>query len=77
MTAPTNVTAVFDTAIVTYPAPVPKTGQISCYDEDGFYISCESTWQDGEYQAGASWPNPRFIDNGDGTVIDNLTGHLA
>ncbi len=29
---------------------------------------------DGHIQAGVPWPDPRFIDNGDGTVTDNLTG---
>ncbi|MBF0563843.1 MAG: DUF1566 domain-containing protein [Nitrospirae bacterium] len=29
---------------------------------------------DGTMKAGAVWLNPRFIDNGDGTVTDNLTG---
>jgi hypothetical protein len=29
---------------------------------------------DGEKQAGIEWPEPRFSDNGDGTVTDNLTG---
>ena len=29
---------------------------------------------DGDLQMGVSWPKPRFTDNGDGTVTDNLTG---
>lgn len=29
---------------------------------------------DGNLQKGVAWPSPRFTDNGDGTVIDNLTG---
>lgn len=46
------------------PAPVPKTGQLTPYgDRD-----------DGELQAGVAWPDPRFTDNFDGTVSDNLTG---
>lgn len=36
-------------------------------------INCTGTGQDGEIQAGISWPSPRFTDNGDGTVTDNLT----
>ena len=36
-------------------------------------IDCAGTGQDGEYQAGVS-VDPRFTDNGDGTVTDNLTG---
>ena len=34
---------------------------------------CAGTGQDGEYQKGVS-VSPRFTDNGDGTVKDNLTG---
>jgi len=46
------------------PAPVPRSGQtvkVSNYD-------------DGDLQKGILWPNPRFIDNIDGTVTDKLTG---
>ncbi|MCD4748770.1 MAG: DUF1566 domain-containing protein, partial [Thermoanaerobaculales bacterium] len=32
------------------------------------------TGQDGDIQPGVAWPNPRFIDNTDGTVTDMLTG---
>lgn len=47
----------------TFPANVWKTGQtISYYDGD-----------DGDLRRGISWPSPRFTDNGDGTVTDNLT----
>jgi hypothetical protein len=46
------------------PSPVPKTGQTTLY----------VTGDDGWWQKGVPWPNPRFIDNGDGTVKDNLTG---
>ena len=53
---------------------VPKTGQTLCYDTAGVVIDCEGTGQDGEYQAGVASPDPRFMDNGDGTVTDNLTG---
>jgi hypothetical protein len=53
---------------------LPKTGQNQCYDSDGNSISCSGTGQDGDIQAGVAWPSPRFTDNGDGTVTDNLTG---
>lgn len=46
------------------PARVWKTGQTINY----------ATGDDGDLEAGASWPSPRFIDNLDGTIIDNLTG---
>jgi hypothetical protein len=55
------------------PAPVQKTGHEKCYD-DWTEIPCAGTGQDGEYQAGVASPSPRFTDNGDGTVTDNLTG---
>jgi len=45
-------------------APVPKTGQtISILPGD-----------DGTLQKGTAWPVPRFTDNGDGSIRDNLTG---
>ena len=57
-----------------YPAPVEKTGQTTCYDASGTTISCAGTGQDGEYQKGVTPPSPRFTDNGDGSVTDNMTG---
>ncbi len=53
---------------------LPKTGQTTCYDDNGYIIPCAGTGQDGDIQAGIAWPEPRFIDNGDGTVTDSLTG---
>ncbi len=40
------------------------TGQTTSYE----------TGDDGDVRAGAAWPEPRFYDNGDGTITDNLTG---
>jgi hypothetical protein len=51
-----------------------QTGQTDCYDSDGNSVQCVGTGQDGEYQYGTLWPEPRFTDNLDGTVTDNLTG---
>ena len=52
------------------PAPVAKTGQTTSY----------ASYDDGDYEAGVEWPNPRFTDP-DGTtpitgqvVLDQLTG---
>jgi len=45
-------------------APAEKTGQTASY----------ATGDDGDLQEGVAWPNPRFTDNGNGTVTDNLTG---
>ncbi len=46
------------------PAPVPKTGQVTTY----------AVGDDGDHMAGIAAPSPRFTDNGNGTVTDNLTG---
>jgi len=46
------------------PAPVAKTGQFAWYH----------VYDDGDLERGVAWPNPRFTDNSDGTVTDNLTG---
>jgi len=46
------------------PAPVPQTGQDTSYYPG----------DDGDLQVGKPWPIPRFIDNGNGTVTDRLTG---
>jgi hypothetical protein len=57
------------------PAPLAKTGQATCYDVDGTsVISCPNWGQDAELQKGVAWPSPRFIDHGDDTVTDKLTG---
>ena len=66
--------------IATYAAAVPKTGQTLCYKDDGSTGTCEcgtancSSGQDGDLEKGGAWPSPRFTDNSDGTVTDNLTG---
>jgi hypothetical protein len=43
---------------------IPQTGQKTSYYPG----------DDGDLQKGVSWPAPRFLDPGDGTVTDNLTG---
>lgn len=53
---------------------VPRTGQTYCWDTAGNPMNCSGTGQDGEYQIGVRWRNPRFYDNLDGTVTDYLTG---
>lgn len=52
---------------------LPRTGQISTYDQAGSIIDFHGTSQDGEFQRGTVWPDPRFIINSDGTVYDSLT----
>jgi len=55
-------------------APVPQTGQTTCWDSTGTPIGCAGTGQDGDLQAGVMLPIPRFVDLGDGTIKDKLTG---
>ena len=43
---------------------LPKTGQTTSY----------AAGDDGAHEKGTAWPNPRFTDNANGTVTDNLTG---
>lgn len=43
---------------------LPQTGQTTTY----------AAGDDGSLQKGVVWPNPRFTDNGDQTMTDNLTG---
>jgi hypothetical protein len=50
-------------------APVARTGQTSTVP-----LNPAPTGSDGALQKGAAWPNPRFTDNKNGTVTDNLTG---
>jgi hypothetical protein len=48
-----------------YSAAVPKTGQTTSYQ----------TGDDGDYEKGVAWPNPRFTVQADtNCVTDNLTG---
>jgi hypothetical protein len=47
-----------------YPANIWKTGQTTSY----------AAGDDGDMERGVEWPNPRFNDQGNETVVDNLTG---
>jgi hypothetical protein len=53
---------------------VPQTGQTTCWNSSYAITNCTGTGQDGDLQAGVVPPDPRFTDNGDGTITDNLTG---
>lgn len=48
------------------PIQLPKTGQVASY----------KAGDNGALQKGVAWPAPRFVDNGNGTVTDKLTGLL-
>jgi len=52
------------TPVSTAIAPAPKTGVTTSY----------AAGDDGALKKGVAWPNPRFTDNSNGTVTDNLTG---
>ncbi|MBF0439765.1 MAG: DUF1566 domain-containing protein, partial [Magnetococcales bacterium] len=46
-----------------WPVPLTKTGQTTSY----------AAGDDGALKSGVVWPTPRFTDNGNGTITDNLT----
>jgi hypothetical protein len=48
---------------------VPKTGQTPTLP-----LNPAPAGSDGVLQTGMAWPSPRFTDNSNGTVTDNLTG---
>ena len=52
------------------PAPVAKTGA----GDLPSYTEVEGEDGHASMRKGVAWPNPRFTDNGNGTVTDNLTG---
>lgn len=52
---------------------VQPTGQKMCWDNSGNETTCTNSGQDGDIQAGVPVPNPRFTDNKDGTITDDLT----
>ncbi len=52
------------TPVSVAPAPLPRTGQTTSY----------GAGDDGALQKGVAWPTPRFTDNNNGTITDNLTG---
>jgi hypothetical protein len=56
------------------PVHMGKTGSTLCYDTEWNPTDCTGTGADGEYQKGITWPSPRFTDNGNFTITDNLTG---
>jgi len=60
------------------PGALASTGQPVCYDPACTVapcdeVPCAGTGEDGELQTGVT-VSPRFVDNGDGTVTDRLTG---
>ncbi len=60
----TGMILISATIVWAAPAPVAKTGQTISH----------ATGDDGDLEKGVPSPNPRFTDNNDNTVTDNLTG---
>jgi hypothetical protein len=59
-----NVQVLDCTPVSAAPAPVPRTGQTTSY----------AASDDGALQRGVVLPTPRFTDNSNGMITDNLTG---
>ncbi len=76
----TDVEVYHSSAELYTPIPMiqlPRTGQTKCYNAAGTELaSCAGTGQDGDIQAGAAWPSPRFVVSGENSNIiqDKLTG---
>ncbi len=76
----TDVEVYHSSAELFTPIPMiqlPRTGQTKCYNAAGTELaSCAGTGQDGEIQAGAAWPSPRFVASTDNSniIADKLTG---
>jgi hypothetical protein len=51
-----------------------KPLESTCYDWRGNIIPCDFQGQYAELLLGKPIPDPRFVDNQDGTVTDSLTG---
>lgn len=66
MVWPVRIADNFDTQIF-------QTGQRNCYAETGDIIGCDNTGQDGEFQSGLPWKEPRFKEDAY-LVYDNATG---
>ena len=60
--------------LIWFSAHVRWSGQTTCYTIFGTTTSCPNTHEDGDTHTGAKWPVPRFTNNSNGTVTDNLTG---
>jgi len=50
-----------------------QTGQVTCHNASGYRIDCAGGGQDGTFQRGIPWPQPRFNIEGE-SVTDRLTG---
>ncbi|MGC2696629.1 MAG: DUF1566 domain-containing protein [Candidatus Angelobacter sp.] len=53
---------------------IAQTGQNQCFGIFGQPMDCSGSGQDADIRAGIPFPQPRFVDNRNGTVTDRLTG---
>jgi len=63
-----------DNPVIDRPTNGADDKEPACYDWSGSIIPCDFIGQYGELQLGVISPNPRFTDNCNGTMTDNLTG---
>ncbi len=63
-----------DNPVIDRPTNGVDDKEPACYDWSGSIIPCDFIGQYGELQLGVISPNPRFTDNCNGTMTDNLTG---
>ncbi len=54
--------------------PLKPVYSLHLYQTGNDWTDGDVSGEDGELQKGLAWPSPRFVDNGDGTTTDNLTG---
>jgi hypothetical protein len=70
-TASTAATPPGQNCLQVFCEPIARTGQNTCFDTAGAIVSCSGSGHDGESQSGAA---RSYIDNGDGTITDEVTG---
>jgi len=63
-----------DNPVIDRPTNGADDKEPACYDWSGSIIPCDFIGQYGELQLGMISPNPRFTDDCNGTMTDNLTG---
>ena len=74
ITAILLLTVLFPITTMAATVQLPATGQTSCYNATGTCTDAAAKGQDGVKQPGVAYPQPRFTDNNNGTITDNLTG---
>lgn len=55
------------------PEHILWTGQVDCFDTHGQVITCDGAGQDAAAATSSLWPEPRFVPQGEGLVVDRVT----